>query len=101
MPEFLDGSYIKEYNLTERNKEEETDLNTIVFKNTSGNNVMFTYNFPVKYIEDNGKVHDKTNKITNLENNEKYQYTNKDNDIKTFFPKKIGDGITISDGNIL
>ncbi len=98
VPEILDDGFIKEYSLIDRNQGEEMDLNTVVFKNTAGNNVMFTYAFPVKYVGDDGKIYDKTNKITLLENNEKYQYTNKNNDIKTLFSKRIGDGITLTDG---
>lgn len=98
IPEVLDKKFVEEYSLTSRNKEEETDLNTVVFKNTAGNNVMFTYAYPVKYIGNDGKIYDKTNKIAALTNDGKYQYTSKDNDIKTFFSKKIGDGITVTDG---
>ena len=47
---------------------------------------MYYYNYPVKYKDANGKIKDKSNKISQTSSGD---YTNAENDINTYFPKKL------------
>ena len=76
----------------------EEDLNTICLINNDGTGTMFFFNEPVKYISNDGKIVDKSNKLfkSNVQN---YCYYNKYNDINTFFPESIDKhGVKVTDG---
>ncbi len=95
IPEFVrseDGEKAESYS---RIKSFEKDLNTIAYVD-GGYVSLRLYDSPVKYIDENGKIKDKSVKIS--ENNifSKYRYSVEGNDTKQFFPVNITDGIKIA-----
>lgn len=60
-----------------RLKEEEPDLNTVIFQNADGTRTAYQYAEPIKYIE-NGKIKDKSNRIKSSEKSG-YAYENEAN----------------------
>ena len=71
----------------------ETSLDTVLFANKDGSETIYIFNEDVKYIDENGKVADKSNKlyadVKSRSLSAEYSYVNKDNDIKTYFPKSL------------
>ena len=66
----------------------EREMNEICLLNDDGTNTMYIFDTPVKYVDDNGVVKDKSNKLHASKRNN-YLYVNEENDVKTYFPKKI------------
>lgn len=85
-PEIVSQESIEENSHVNRLWEQEQDLNTIIFQNRDGTKTAYHYSDPVKYTDKNGKVKDKKNKLSETTNGE---YTNAENDINAYFPKKI------------
>ena len=85
-PEIVSSENIQAKGHVNRLWEQENDLNTIVFQNRDGTKTAYHYSDPVKYTDKNGKVKDKKNKLSETANGE---YTNAENDINTYFPKKL------------
>ena len=85
-PEIVSQDSIEENGHVNRLWEQEQDLNTIIFQNQDGTKTAYHYSDPVKYTDKNGKVKDKKNKLSETTNGE---YTNAENDINAYFPKKI------------
>lgn len=85
-PEIVSEEDIKEKGHVNRLWEQEDDLNSIVFQNRDGTKTMYYYNYPVKYKDESGKIKDKSNKISQTADGD---YTNAQNDINTYFPKKL------------
>lgn len=75
----------------------EMNLNTFVFKNADGTNTIKIYDFPVKYVDDEGNIKDISTDIVKTING---NYKTKDNAINTTFSKKISDGITIENDEV-
>lgn len=76
----------------------ETDLNTICLINRDGTGTLLLFNEPVKYIAEDGLVHDKSNKLSKS-NIPEYQFYNKENDINTYFPMDVlKTGVKLTDG---
>lgn len=96
---------IESTKFTERLYDKEEDLHTLVFRGKDGAETAYIFDEAVKYIDDDGKVADKSNelssKITDAELKDDYAYVNDKNDINTFFPKELksGTGVVVgSDG---
>lgn len=66
----------------------ESELNEICILNEDGSNSVYIFDYPVKYRDDDGKIKDKSNKL-HVSKRNNYLYVNDDNDIKSYFPKKI------------
>ncbi|MFA7206098.1 MAG: hypothetical protein WC102_07165 [Saccharofermentanales bacterium] len=100
IPEVIDTGLIAEKQHVNRLRAQETDMNTIIFQNTDGTKSMYYYGVPVKYMDPDGVIRDKSNKV--IENQDKaafpeYAYQNKANDIGTLFPQILSqeDGIVL------
>ena len=54
---------------------------------------MYYFDQPVKYVDENGNIKDKKTTVTNVidkaEYSADYGFVTSDNDIKTYFPKKL------------
>ncbi len=106
IPDVMWLSDIQEKDHANRLREQETDLNSILFQNRTGNKTMYYFDTPVKYIDKNGVVRDKSNKITDQIDNpvyqDNYKFVNADNDIRTYFPKTLQSktGIILEKENI-
>ncbi len=85
-PEIVSAEAIEEKAHVNRLWEQEEDLNSIVFQNRDGSKTMYYYSTPVKYVDEAGEVKDKSNEITVTAEGD---YTNADNDIRVYFPKKL------------
>ncbi len=78
-----------------RLKDFERDMNSIAY--IEGNDIFIrAYDFPVKYIDNDGVIKDKSNKISKNSIFSKYKYSVENNDVKQYFPKNIGDGILLT-----
>lgn len=88
IPPALSSDFVYEKGHTTRKRDKEPDLNTIVFSNRDNSETMYIFGEPVKYIDANNDIIDKSNLLysTNLPD---YKYTNKYNDIQTFLPEKL------------
>ncbi|HBL83329.1 MAG: hypothetical protein A2Y17_05425 [Clostridiales bacterium GWF2_38_85] len=88
---------------TKRLTNEETDLNTIVFQNSDNTNSMYIFEQPVKYVDENGIIQDKSTELIDITNkNNGYRYSNYKNDVKLLFPDIIdkSKGIVLEYNNI-
>ncbi len=85
-PEIVSAEDIESKGHVNRLWEQESDLNTIIFQNRDGSKTAYHYSDPVKYTDKDGKIKDKKNKLSETSNGD---YTNAENDINAYFPKKI------------
>lgn len=85
-PEIVSQAAIDEKQHVNRLWEQETDLNSIIFQNKDGTKTMYYFEEAVKYVDKNGKVKDKKNTISETASGD---FTNPNNDINTYFPKKL------------
>lgn len=70
----------------------EKSLNEICFENEDGSITSYMFNYPVKYLDKQGNVVDKSNEIADTEDGFESRY----NDIKTVFGNSLTDGISIT-----
>ena len=89
--ELVSETAIAEKGHVNRLREQEPDLNTVVFQNRDGTKTMYQYGSPVKYIDETGKVRDKQTRLSSTVDKVAYAadygYVNSGNDIKTYFPE--------------
>lgn len=74
---------------------EKESINSAVFKNKDGTESLYYYDYPIKYIDDNGSIQDVKLDIIEVESNPG-TFTTKQNNIKTVFSHKLLDGISLS-----
>lgn len=86
--EIIPEENIELYGHKERYHKAEESMNEIHLLNEDGTVSAYLFDYPVKYIDDDGITKDKSNKLHESKRNN-YLYVNDDNDIKTYFPKKI------------
>ncbi len=100
VPECLDYKAISNNKHTVRLYDKETALDTVLFANKDGSETIYIFNEDVKYIDENGKTADKSNKLySNIESRaflSDYSYVNKENDINTYFPKVLKTDVGVS-----
>ena len=103
-PEAVSIAEIEKGGHVQRLKTQEKDLNTIVFQNDDGSKTMYYYSEPVKYIDEQGNVRDKSNNLTEVSDNthKEYKYVNSDNNVCTFFPNSLNSetGVRLESGDI-
>ena len=75
-----------------RVKDAETNLHSAVFKNADGGLTLYHYSDPIKYIDANGVVRDKSNLLQTRTDG---SFVTVSSDIQTTFPKHLKDGITM------
>ena len=97
IPDIIEKGEVKEKGYIGRVREEEKDLNTFVFQNSDGSNTMRIYDYPVKYVDENGDIRDITTDIGKCTDG---AYVTKDNTIKTRFPKYFREGIELTSDNV-
>lgn len=86
--ELISEENIEQYGHKERFYKAERDMNEIRVLNEDGTVSAYMFDYPVKYIDEDGITKDKSNKLHESTRNN-YLYVNDENDIKTYFPKKI------------
>lgn len=78
-------------------EDEGTDLNKIIFLNIDGTKTMYTFDFPVKYVDDNGNIQDIRLEIADSAVNAG-EFETAANDAITTFSAQFTDGIAL-EGN--
>ena len=94
IPDAIDYESALEKGHISRNTSEEKNLNSIVFENEDGSNSLYLFSYPVKYIDDNGDVRDKSLEIVSAD--ETGAFVTKSSDITTLFNSKLSDGVNMS-----
>lgn len=101
-----DVPYIMDYNEAvskrhvKREKDKETGLDDLVFKNEDGSYTKYIYDQNIKYIDKSGEVKDIDTGIKKASSSNKkkgYTYTNGQNAVNIDFPDIIDDGIIVGD----
>ncbi len=88
-------------NHVERMYDEEGDeLNNVVFKNADGSRTKYVFDYPVKYVDKKGKVHDSSFEIGDSKDG-RFKYETVASVSKTRFPKDIRDGIELSGEDVM
>lgn len=114
IPEAININNVKENDYICRYYDKEDDLNTVVLGSADGSETTYLFNEPIKYIDKNGNIKDKSNKLYNISQDniskelkyqdfiQNYSYVNLDNDVRTFFPENLSkdNGIIINSENI-
>ncbi len=104
VPEVLEIDRTSRNRPVNRLQEQEEALNLLLFQNRDGTRSMFYYGQDIKYQDENGRVWDKSNRLTNPdpadERGEGYAYTNRQNNIRSFFPEELSPqkGILVTNG---
>ena len=93
IPECLSYEVLNNNKFAARLYGKEVALDTVLFANNDGTETVYIFNEDVKYMDENGSVFDKSNKLypsvkTGNYSNE-YSYVNKENNIKTYLPKSL------------
>lgn len=93
VPELLATEFASENGHVNRLRALEQDLSTVTFQNRDGSNTTYLFSSPVKYVDSDGTIRDKSNSLTSAIEDSRfkngYAYVNQGNDIKTYFPAKI------------
>lgn len=98
VPAAIDYNEAVEKNHIARCYEDEgTDLNKIIFLNIDGTKTMYTFDFPVKYVDDNGNIQDIRLEIADSTVNAG-EFQTAANDTVTTFAARFTDGIAL-EGN--
>lgn len=104
-PEAISKALIEENNHIARLVSEEKDVNSIVFLNADDTATLYYFEEPVKFITEDNQIKDKSNQLYSAfdepQFSSEYSYFNKDNDIRTYFPKVLSQdsGILLTDGD--
>ncbi len=73
-------------------------LDTIFFENTDGTVTQYIFDYPVKYVTDDGVIEDV--KLSISKDDAAGAYKSTDNNIHTYFPKVLSEGITLTDSDV-
>ena len=92
VPEVLSVSKAIKKGHVHRLREQEASLSTVTFQNSNGSKTSYVYSRPVKYIDENGEVKDKSTAITAELN----RYAMLDNSVKAYFPHSITNGVEVA-----
>lgn len=97
VPEVIESEIVKEKGHIKRIREGEEDLRTAKFLNQDGTVSVYKFGENIKYIDKDGNIKDKANILTHKG---KY-YTNENNDINSYFPEDIHNGVEIRYDNVV
>ncbi len=92
VPELIEYDTALEKGHVERNRANEPDLYTVSFKNADKSETMYLFAEPVKYVDQNGEVKDKSTTLT-LSGTDLIMA---DNDVNVRFSQKSSSGISIT-----
>lgn len=100
IPEGISAEQITEKAHVNRLRAQEKDLKTVIFQNKGGSKTAYYYNKPVKYLDENGEVKDKSTDISAAAKklSGQYAYTALENDVKSYFPYRAANGVKMSSG---
>ncbi|MBE6627543.1 MAG: hypothetical protein E7629_01315 [Ruminococcaceae bacterium] len=95
IPEVIPMARAQEKGLVNRLYAQEESLSTVLFQTKSGSKTAYVFDKPVKYVDANGAVRDKSTAITGILNTT-YAYGMLDNNVKVYFPRNITNGVLLS-----
>lgn len=98
LPETITLETARQKGHVNRLYEQETDLQTVIFQNQSGNMTAYIYDRPVKYIDANGTVRDKDTAIA-VSPLAGYAYAMTDNSVRVYFASNATDGVMVQYGD--
>ncbi len=102
IPEGLNSQNIESSGAVVRLRNEESDLHTAVFQHNDGKYSMYISSEPIKYIDENGNIRDRSSTISTSAvtlNGKSYAFSSTDNSIKQYYPEKITDGALYKSGD--
>ena len=82
----------EQYSIVSRDEASEIDLNSLIFNTKNGEKAEFFYPYDVKYIDDEGLVHDKDTTISKAESG----FVSAGTGVKISFPDRITDGVSVA-----
>lgn len=85
LPTFINAEVALEKKHVHRVKEQEANLHTVIYQNQDGTKSTYLFAQPVKYVDENGTVRDKSTKISAMDGG-LYAYGMTDNLTKAYFP---------------
>lgn len=105
IPETVSAETAARQGHVHRLRQQEKDLNTVIFQNRDGTKTLYQYARPVKYVDESGAVRDKSNALSGNVDDAyaaDYGYVTAENDVKTYFPKSLGrdKGILLTYGDV-
>jgi predicted phosphodiesterase len=102
IPEVIDPNVIRDSNHVARLYELESDLSSVVFSNDDNTNTLYMFGEEIKYIDEDGAVRDKSNRLYEVSDSETYAFYNRENDIRTYFPRTLGvqAGVMLTGGDV-
>jgi len=101
VPEVVTAQAIAEKDHVLRLYEQEEDLNTVIFQNRDGGKTVYLYADPVKYVDDDGNVKDRSTALTagNVIMGAKvYAYSATDNSFGQYYPTQPQNGVLLAFG---
>ena len=66
IPEFISAAALTERGAVERMRSEETNMSSVIFRNSDGTRTMYMYGLPVKYTAADGTVRDKSTNLVSV-----------------------------------
>lgn len=98
-PEAVEQELVEEKRHIARLYDKESELDTVVFVNQDGTETAYIFDEAVKYLNDEGIITDKSNKLYSTREKD-CAYINLDNDIRTSFPARLNAdaGVTLNYG---
>ena len=85
----------EQYSIVSRDQASEIDLNSFIFNTKNGEKAEFFYPYDVKYIDDEGLVHDKDTTISKAESG----FVSAGTGVNISFPDKISDGVSVANSD--
>lgn len=90
IPEVIDDDIIDANKNVRRLYDQETDLNSVLFINSDGSKTLYSFEYPIKYVDATGSIQDKSNELFPIGSaTSVYAYVNSRNDINTYFPNQL------------
>ncbi len=95
IPEVIPLAEAQERGLVNRLYAQETSLSTVLFQRQNGEKTAYVYSRPVKYVDADGTVRDKSAAVSALLN-ATHAYAMQNNSVKAYFPKSSASGVMLT-----
>ncbi len=94
LPEFINVDTAVAKGHVNRLYLQESSLNTVIYQNRNGTKSTYIFSKPVKYVDETGKVQDKSSKLSRLSDGV-YPYAMLNNSVKAYFSGNAANGTMI------
>ena len=94
IPECISQENAKSREHVNRLCSQEKNLNTVVFQNRDGSKTAYIFTKPVKYLDQDNSIKDKSTVISHSSNGN-YSYAMENNSVRAFFPEDISKGVLL------